>query len=188
MADPSRERSIQGSYEDTISFFIGRTNIVRGMIDTVNDVSLSGGADAFKTYELPGIERTQVIRTTYMRVAKREESLMLTPFKQSSSRLQELVQRKSKFASDESSNQSSSHSEELGTFNSEEDENEAFQRRKCFLSKISSVMNNGMMVNPFTDFEKIDENNSLQNTMKSMNSIANKLNLHNLSVINQKMQ
>ena len=161
---------------------VGRANLMRGNIDTVNEVtSMSARIEHQKTQDVPGFERTQASRSTFMRQAKREESALLSPFKQNSSRLQDLV-NKNKLNEDGYSMQSSSHSEDLGTFNSEENEVEIFSKRLAFAGKVKSLMNPGLITNPFQDFDMIDECSSLENQMNGLRFEHNEQVLSKLSL------
>jgi len=140
---------------------------MRGIVDTVNEFSMSAGHE-MQRYEIPGVERSQISRSTFMRHAKKEETaVLLSPYKQSSSRLQDLNTKANVYFNDEDSH-SSSHSEDLGTFNSEENEKENFNRRIAFMGKVKNLMNNGLMANPFKDFDKIDEETSLKTKVHSL--------------------
>ena len=141
---------------------------MRGVVDTVNELSMSAGHE-MQRYEIGGIERTQISRSTFMRQAKKEETaVLLSPYKQSSSKLQDINNKANVYFNDDDSVHSSSHSEDLGTFNSEENEKENFNRRIAFMGKVKNLMNNGLMANPFKDFDKIDEELSLKTKVHSL--------------------
>jgi len=165
--DRSRDhRTSHEHLEEGLSFQFGNVNLMRGVVDTVNELSMSAGNE-MQRYEIPGVERSQISRSTFMRQAKKEETaILLSPYKQPSSRLQGLG--KKGYFDDGDSVHSSSHSEDLGTFNSEENEKENFNRRIAFMGKVKNLMNNGLMANPFKDFDKIDEDISIKTKVHSL--------------------
>ena len=85
----SRERSklvdkiSQDYFDSTLSFYFGRTNLMRGVIDTWNESSVSA-LEAMKNSDGPVIERTQVSRSTFLRQARKQGSTSLSPYKLSS--------------------------------------------------------------------------------------------------------
>lgn len=162
-----KDKTSQESHEDSLSFFVGRSNLMKGMIETINEASMSATIDVQKTCDLPGIERTQISRSTFMRQAKREESALLSPFKQNSSRLQDLANR-NKIQNDDYSIQSSSHSEDLGTFNSEENEDDVIYRQLLFFQKVQKIMNDGVLINPFTEFERMENSSQFVGTSEEL--------------------
>lgn len=165
-----RDKTSQESHEDSISFFVGRSNLMKGMVETINEMSAT--IDVQKTCDLPGIERTQISRSTFMRHVKREESTLLSPFKQNSSKLQDLANR-NKIQNDDYSIQSSSHSEDLGTFNSEENEDDVIYRQLLFIQKMQKITNDGTITNPFTDFVRIEHSSEFERDSEALTPSSN---------------
>ena len=168
-----RSRDARASHEhldEAFSFHYGNANLMRGVVDTVNELSMSAAGHEMQRYDIAGIERSQKSRSTFMRQARKEETaVLLSPYKQSSSKLQDINNKANVyFNDDDDSVHSSSRSEDLGTFNSEENEKENFNRRIAFIGKVKNLMNNGLLANPFKDFDKIDEDISLKTKVHSL--------------------
>ena len=145
--------------------------MMKGVIDTFNEGSGSSMVDNQKVLDI-STDRNHVRGSTFMRNARKEENTLLPPFKHHSVKIQDKNTKNFKFSADDFPETDSNHSEDMKTFNGEDEEKERFQKKLTFYENMKSVSTNGVLVNPFKDFEGIDEDNTIINKLQTLYSIT----------------